>query len=365
MGAMSPGNRVEIFGEGDGLFEALWRELERAERRILLTTYILTPDRVGRRTIAALVAAAGRGVEVTLRYDSVGSDDLESGLLDDLRRLGGEVIEYNPVLTLRSRLSRRMVRDHRKVVVIDGSVAFCGGMNIAEGYAGSVHGTAELRDTHLRIEGPAAEDLQALFDPDRDDDPPPQFELAPRETSGTLVQVLESNRWRKRRAIQRALRYTISRAERRLWLTNPYFLPPTRLRRAIIGAAGRGVDVRLLTVGPSDAPHLKAVSQHVYGRFLRGGVRIYELQSRKLHAKTAVIDGVYASVGSFNLDILSDRYNHEINVALLDHDLAQTLEELFERDLEGAKEITLADWSHRGLWNRVKGWLGYQLSKLF
>lgn len=123
--------------------------------------------------------------------------------------------------------------------------------------------------------------------------------------------------------------------------------------------------MRLLTVGRSDSPALKMVSLHIYGRFLRGGVRIFELQERVLHAKTAVIDGVHASVGSFNLDILSDRYNHEVNVALLDRGLAASLEARFERDLGAARELTLEGWGRRGLWDRLRGWAGYQLSKLF
>ena len=364
LGGMSLGNRVERFSDGDRLFEALWSALAGAQERVLATTYILSPDNVGRRTIAALADAAARGVRVTLRYDAVGSRHLPAAELETLVRLGGRVEAYNPAWTLRSRLANRAVRDHRKVVVIDGRVAFCGGMNIDEGYAGTRHGSGMLRDTHLRIEGPAGADFEAVFDTERAPGAPPPFELEPRDGPGVLLQVLSSNRWLRRRAIQRSLRYTISRAERRVWLTNPYFLPPRRLRRALTSAARRGVDVRLLTVGPSDVPSVRAISQHVYGHFLRRGVRIYELQSRVLHAKTAVIDGVYASVGSFNLDILSDRYNHELNVALLDLGLAAVLEEDFKRDLEGSRELTLAEWSERGLWNRVWGWLGYQLSKL-
>ncbi|MEM7310137.1 MAG: phosphatidylserine/phosphatidylglycerophosphate/cardiolipin synthase family protein [Planctomycetota bacterium] len=364
LGGMSVGNRVELFTDGDALFEALWAAIDAARERVLLSTYILADDRVGRRTIAALAAAAERGVEVLLRYDSVGSLGLGEGDTERLRRAGGRAVAFNPLLTLRSRLSRRVVRDHRKVAVVDGTTAFCGGMNVAEEYAGERHGTGLFHDAHLRLEGPAAGQLEALF---ADASGPParaRFETTPRPVDGTFLQVLESNRWRRRRAIQRAMRYTLSRAEERAYLASPYFLPPRRLRRALTSAAQRGVDVRILTAGPSDVPIVRVASQHVYGRFLRAGVRIFELQERVLHAKTVVIDGVYASVGSFNLDLLSDRYNHEVNATMLDRRLGAALEAQLQRDFAGAREVTLESWENRGAVARVLGWIVYKLSRL-
>jgi cardiolipin synthase len=361
LGAVSTGNRIEVFTDGDLLFEALWRAIDGASERVFVTTYILRADRVGRATLDALARAAVRGCGVTLRYDSVGSPEVQCAELELLLRVGARVEAFNPFLTWRSRLSRRFVRDHRKVAVVDGKVAFCGGMNLSEEYAGERYGTGEFRDTHLMLTGPAARDLEELFDEGRG-------RLVARGVHGSgpgaLVQVLEANRWRRRRAIQHAMRRTISRASRRVWLTTPYFVPPRRLARAIRGAAQRGVDVRLLTAGRSDVPFARVIGRHLYAKFLRGGVRIFELDERTLHGKTAVIDGVYASVGSFNLDILSDRYNHEVNVGVLDRELAQTLERDFERDLAAATEITEAMLADRGIVERFLGWVGYRLSKL-
>ncbi len=358
LGGMSRGNAVRLFRDGDLLFEALWDAIAGAERRVLLATYIFEPDRVGLRTLSLLAAAAGRGVAVRLRFDSVGSPRLAAAHLEDLRRLGAEVEEYNPLFTWRSRLSRRFVRDHRKVCVVDGRTAFCGGMNVSEDYAGERFGNLRFLDAHLSIEGPAALDLEALFAPARRRPAPPAG------AEGVFVQVLESNRRRKRRAIQRALRYTISRSAARVWLTSPYFLPAPPLQKAILRAARRGVDVRLLTAGESDVPLARVIGRHTYGRYLRAGVRIFELRGRTLHAKLAVIDGAYGSVGSFNLDILSDRYNHEVNVTVLDRALARELEQAFESDMRDAEEVTAAAWGRRGIAGRCAGWLGYQLARI-
>ncbi len=357
LGGISHDNAIEIFCDGDRLFEAQWKAFAEAQRSILFSTYIFEPDRVGLRTLDGLARAAERGVAVHLRFDSVGSSDLEEEHLEELRRLGAKVEEYNPFFRWHSRFSKRLVRDHRKVCVVDGRIAFCGGMNVSEDYAGERHGNGLFRDTHLCVVGEAARDLEALFQPSR-----PVLRPA---RPGLLVQVLDSHRWRKRRAIQRALRTTISRASLRVWLASPYFLPSKKLEQAIRRAARRGVDVRILTAGVSDVPLMRAVGRHVYGRYLRAGVHLYELRSQTLHAKTAVIDGIYGSVGSYNLDMLSDRYNHEVNVTMLDPKLGAELEQQFERDLAGAVEVTRESWAERGLSSRFLGWLGYQLCRLF
>jgi cardiolipin synthase len=176
--------------------------------------------------------------------------------------------------------------------------------------------------------------------------------------------VLDSDARRERRAIQRALRHTVSRAVHHAFITTPYFVPPRRLRRAMTRAARRGVDVRILTAGLSDMPVVRWAGQHVYDRMLRSGVRIYELFGQALHAKTVTIDGLYSAVGSFNLDRWSDRRNLEVNIAILDPGLAQRLEDRFHQDLERAREIRLEDWTRRAWLVRLLQWLAYQVMRL-
>ncbi len=368
LGSVSTGNRIRVFDDGDQAFEAIWGALDAARVRILATTYLLEPDRVGTRTLTALLRAARRGVDVTLVYDSFGSHHLESEHLAPLRDAGATVIAYNPMLRWRSRMSR-LVRNHQKIVVVDDRVGFAGGLNVSEEYAGPRHGVARFRDTHLEVVGPAARHLGLLVvhaarDEEQQDPAPAPADERPEEVGGSLVQILESNVRRQRRAIQRALRRTLRCAVERCYLTSPYFVPPGRLKKELVRAATRGVDVRVLTAGLSDHPSVRMAGRHLYGRLLRAGVRVFELQDQMLHAKTAAIDGVYTSVGSFNLDHWSDRRNLEVTVAVLDRDVTAELEAHFERDLLAAKEVTLEEWGRRGPLRRALDWLAYQVLRL-
>jgi len=238
-------------------------------------------------------------------------------------------------------------------------------MTVAEEYAGPRHGTGLFRDTQLALEGPCARDLAHLTERDMLESPPRQ---APGASgggeAGSLVQILDANERRHRRAIQKALRVTLARTLERCYLTSPYFVPPRRMMRGLTHAARRGVDVRVLTAGRSDVPLVRLASQHLYGRLLRAGVRIFELEKRVLHAKTVTVDGVYASVGSFNLDYWSDRRNLEVSVAILDTGAAGALEEQFLRDLEGAREVRLEAWVKRTWPQRVAAWFAYQVLRI-
>ncbi len=395
LGAVSWGNLVRVLADGDEAFEAMWGALEKARHSALFNTYILEPDRVGRRTLDELARAAERGCRVLVVLDAFGSHRIGEDELASLRAAGARVRFYNPIVRWplgrrRARLSR-LVRNHRKILVVDGRIAFCGGMNVAEEYAGPRHGTNVFRDTQVRLEGPAARDLERLvehlageIDGERERPGPaadgldaaragririPELfeELAsdPDEPAeGSLVQILESSVRRDRRTIQKALRTTLARAIERCYLTSPYFVPPQRLMRSLSHAARRGVDVRVLTAGRSDVPLVRHASQHLYGKLLRRGVRIFEMRPRVLHAKTAVIDGIYAQVGSSNLDYWSDRRNLEVSVSILDRTAAGELEQQFLRDLQGSQEVLLETWEKRSPLRRLLCWLSYQVLRL-
>ena len=365
LGEVSSGNTIRVLAEGDAAFESIWEAIGRARRRVVMDTYILENDRVGRRPVAELEAAAARGAEVLLVYDALGSGDLDDDFTEALTKAGGRVFVFNPVWSVHRRLPR-FVRNHRKILVVDGERAFCGGMNIGEEYAGAVHGTNLFRDTHLLVEGPAAADLEDLVRTGVEDQGGGTVSPSspgPSDPTGVLVQILESNVGRQRRAIQKALRLTLDRAVDHCQLTSPYFVPPKRLLSSLERAAKRGVDVRVLTAGTSDVPIVRVASHHLYSRLLRAGVRIFELQGRTLHAKVVTADGIYASVGSFNLDSWSWRRNLEVTVAMLDREVTGTLEEQFEADLEDSREILPERWSRRGWFARVWSWLAYNLMR--
>jgi len=364
LGGVSEGNDIRVFFDGDEFFEAASAALEAARHRIVLTSYIVEPDRVGRRLIELLGAAAGRGVAVLFCFDAFGSAHLHRDHLAPLHAAGVEVRSFNPLPRFFLPTTRLLTRDHRKILVVDDRVAFTGSMNVGEEYAGSRYGTGVFRDTALRVTGPGARDLAVLIErgPIGPVALPPAAPTGSTPDGGSFVQVLESNRGRERRAIQRALRLTLRQAQQRCWLTTPYFLPPGGLRRSIIRAARRGVDVRLLIAGRSDVPLSRTVARHVYGGLLRAGARIFEMQDRTLHAKTSSIDGVYASVGSFNLDRLSYAVNLEVTVTTLDRDVAGALDRQFARDVEISEEVTLRQWERRPLLERLAGWILYKLA---
>lgn len=368
LGGISDGNGVELFFDGDAAFQAIFRDLEEAERRIWFETYIYEDDRVGLAIRDRLVAAARRGVEVVLLFDQWGSMELPAGFFTPLLDAGARVYAFNPTGVLLGRRLPTLVRDHRKVIVVDDRVGYCGGMNVSEDYAGEQHGRATFRDTHARLTGPCVFDLGDVFLESlrlcTGERWRPVRELPPPQEGGALVQVLRSNILLHRTHIQRSIRQTVRRSVERCWLTTPYFVPPKRLVRALVRAARRGVDVRVLTAGKSDVPMARMASEYLYGTLLKRGVRIYEMQGRTLHAKTAVVDGVYATVGSFNLDHWSFKRNLEVNVAFLDPDLVRGAEQQFERDLAEAVEISLERWSRRPVLTRAMNWLAYQLARV-
>jgi cardiolipin synthase len=372
LGGCATGNRVQLFESGDEVWDRMWRAMRAARERVWLETYILEPDRVGTRTLAELANAAGRGCEVVLLYDDFGSRRVDDALLAPLRAVGVRALAYNPLLPWR-RHGPILRRNHRKLLIVDSDVAFCGGLNVGEDYAGPGLGNSRFRDSHVRVEGAAVRELARLFTATlaeigepapagaRAEDPP-----ACVPSPGSLVQVLESNQFRKRRAIQRTLRTTLKRASLRCWATSPYFVPPPRLRQAMAKAAQRGVDVRVLTSGPSDVPLVSLASQHVYAWLVARGVRIFEYgtEQRLLHAKSVTVDGVYGMVGSFNFDFWSWGRNLEVNLGVLDLQFARELEAQFERDLAQAREVRLADLAGRSAWQRLLQALAFRLLRL-
>ncbi len=365
LGGSSEGNQVTFFFDGDDSYEAMLAAIHSATRRVWIETYIFEPDRVGRAFLDALLAARRRGVDVVLLFDVIGSSGLKTEDLLPLRESGARVVPFNPPRLFFARLPM-FLRDHRKILIID-DVGFCGGMNVSEDYAGTRLGNGRFRDTHACIEGPGVRDLAAIFISSyltatgkKLQPAAPLMPLA----DGVFAQILGSDVRRRKRHIQRALYYTVGRSVRTCLLTTPYFVPPPRLLRALVRAARRGVDVRVLTAGLSDVPIAAVAARHLYGSLLRGGVRIFEMMGRTLHAKTASIDGIYASVGSFNLDRWSFTRNLEVSLTVVDPGLADLLASQFETDATLCREVRQEDYDARSLIDRALGWFAFQLMRL-
>ncbi|MBI2889475.1 MAG: cardiolipin synthase ClsB [Nitrospirae bacterium] len=346
------GNTVQLLRNGSEAFPAMLRAIEDARRTIALEAYMFRSDRTGTRFADALATKAGQGLVVVLIYDAVGSRGADPALFDRLRHSGVRILEYHPIAPWR-RGWGWWRRDHRKLLVVDGRVGFTGGINICDDHLDAAEGGGGWRDTHLRVEGPAVHDLQKLFLSTWRDERGPQLDersflpaldpSAGRARAGALG----SRRYRSRRAIRWAYVHAIKHARGSIAISNAYFVPDRGILRALINAAWRGVAVRILLTGASDVPTVRYAGRARYSRLLSTGIRLFEWQGSILHAKTAVIDGMWSSVGSYNMDHRSVFHNLELNVTVLDRDFGADVERMFEADLENSREITAKEWKKR------------------
>lgn len=338
------GNALNLQFEGPATFDRWIEVIEGAERYVHFENYIVRNDRIGRAFRDVLVSRARAGVEVRVLYDWVGCWATPRRFWEPFREAGVEVRAFNrPALRDPFGIFQR---DHRKLVVVDGRVAFVGGFCVGEEWAGTI-ATREppWRDTGLEIRGPAAAAAAGAFERTwaQTGAPVPERFRADVATAppvgDTPVWLIRGEPWRSR--VYRATHLVAASVRRRLWITDPYFIAPRAVAESLVAAASDGVDVRILVPGHNNWPVVETVSRGGYRFLLEGGVRIFEWQGSMIHAKTAVADGVWCRVGSSNLNAASLLGNWEIDVAVLDSELAAQLEGLFLADLASAVEIVL------------------------
>jgi cardiolipin synthase len=362
------GNAAELLIDGPATHKAMLEAIEQARDHVNLETYIIDADAVGQRTADLLLRKRSEGVQVNLIYDSVGALGTPPEYFERLRQAGVRVCEYNPVNPLKARGAWRINnRDHRKLLVVDGGVAFAGGINISGVYSSGSFSKRRRkppvedgwRDTHIEVRGPIVADVQRLFletwAKQCGEIGAADYFPRPRAEGGKVMRVVAGEPGESE--IYPALLSAIERAERKVYLTVGYFVPDPRTLAALLQAARRGVDVRLALPGVSDfwAP-LYAGRSH-YEALLVAGVRIFERRDALLHAKTAVIDGVWSTVGSTNVDWRSFVHNAEANLIVLGEDFGERMEALFARDLEHSVEISEERWRRRSAGVRFKEWL--------
>lgn len=335
----SDGNRLTLYNSGATGLAAMLEAIEAARSRIHLETYILRSDRTGRRFLDALGARARRGVVVRLLYDAFGSIGLDTRVLADLRRLGADVLPFNPLRRLYPRWFPRR-RDHRKLLTVDGEVGFIGGLNIGNEYdAGPEAGAAGWRDTHVRVEGPAVRDLEAVFLESwfRADGPDLPWRhllgTEPEPRGDVRCAVVPDGPVYHRRVMRDLVVMGIRGATGVVRLTTPYFAPDRRVLRAMGVAAARGIRVELLLAGRSDHPVLRRAAHAYLPRLLATGVRVWEHETSMLHAKTAVFDERWAIVGTSNLDRQSFQHSYEVNLIIDGGSTPSELHVAFESDL--------------------------------
>jgi len=358
----SEGNRLELYTTGHAGLRAMLEAIERAERRVHLETYILRADQTGREFLDSLTDRAKDGVEVRLMYDAIGSFGLDESALEPLRAAGGEAIAFNPLMRLWPRFAPRR-RDHRKILVVDGAVAFMGGLNIGDEYMsglGRREPKEEWRDAHVRVEGPCVRDLEAVFLESwfRADGPALAWhsllEHVPAPAGTVRCAVLADGPTYRRRRTRDLLIDSLGAVEREVRLVSPYFAPGRRVLEALSEASARGVRVSLLLAGNrTDHPSLMRASRAVLPRLLECGVRVFEYDAAMMHAKLACFDTHWCAVGTSNLDRQSFEHSYEVNLIVEDAELAKQASALFDEDAARAREVSLESLGRRGFFERL------------
>ncbi len=368
------GNRLRLLHSGGEYFPALIAAIDAAAHEVHLETYIFADDRTGRLVAAALAAAAQRGVAVRLLVDGFGARDFGAGLGTSLAAAGVEVMTYRPEIGQTRIRRHRLRRLHRKLTVVDGGIAFVGGINVVDDFDDGESASPRF-DYAVRIEGPLAADIHATMRhvwrlvrwarlghrP-----PPPAALPAIAPVCGTIrAALLVRDNLRHRHDIERAYLQAIHAARRGIVISNAYFLPGRRFRKALLAAAKRGVGVTLLLQGRPDHLLLHYATLSLYDRMLTAGVRVFEYEPAELHAKVAVIDDDWATVGSSNIDPFSLLLSREANVVVRDAGFAGELRASLETALaSSAREIRAADQRRRSWWLRLVSAAAYGVVRI-
>ncbi|ERS86045.1 MULTISPECIES: phospholipase D-like domain-containing protein [unclassified Halomonas] len=359
-GIWREGNDFELLPEASRFLPAMFEAIEQARGSILIELYLMESGRLASALIDALVRAAERGVAVLLLLDGYGAMGL-AGRDRERLQAGGVALRFFNPLGLHS-LARNLTRDHRKLVVVDGRVAFTGGFGAVDEFLDAWYEVA------VRIQGPVVADWVRLFCR-LWDSPLTRGEGATGLVHGLATAARPAAGYRGMRgravwgqgyryqAIRHSLHGRVVTARHRLWLCTPYFAPTLTLRRRLVQAARRGIDVRLLLPGERhDHPGVRYAGQRFYGRLLKAGVRIFEFQPTFIHAKVSLADD-WVSLGSCNFDHWSLHWNLEANQEVEDRRFAGEVAALFERHYAASREIEPAAWARRSLWQRAREWL--------
>jgi cardiolipin synthase len=381
-----PGNKVTLLVDGPATHTAQLAAMAQARHHVHLVVYIFTDEEMGQKYLAAFRKLTQRGVKVRVMFDHMGARGASPEFRKALADAGVEIAEFGPLNPTDEGLDdwETSHRNHRKILVVDGKVAFTGGANISDEYTtapGASMSSRGWRDTNVRIDGPAVAEFQKLFldsweqvhgPVEKTPDLYPK--LAPaghelvravehdgKDLSEVLLAPLvglvrRDDDDKQDNQIYGSYLAAMGEAQRRIWITQAYFIPNQAFLDTLKAAAARGVDVRVLVPGYTDVQTMLWASHYYYDELLEAGVKIFEYTKSEavLHAKTAVIDGVWGTVGSSNLDFRSFIHNDEANAIVVGHDFGEQMEGMFKLDLKSAREIALEQWRQRPLIDRLK-----------
>lgn len=346
------GNRVRILKNGSEAFPVMSDAIENAVETINLEFYKIVSDKTGWEFARRLVKKQEDGCTVRIIYDAIGCIDTEERYFEYLRTGGIQLLEFHPVFPWTGRHWGWWHRDHRKILIVDGKIGFVGGINLTDEYAGTDSGGSGWRDTDIMIEGPAVKELQKLFLSTWNQNAGEllggeNFFYHLKSDGDVALKIIGSKERKNRRAIRKAYIQAIKNAEKYIYIANAYFVPDMGIMRALKNARSRGVEIILILPKKSDVIPVKYASNSLYSKLLRWGIKIYEWQGTVLHAKTAVIDGLWSTVGSFNIDRRSFTHNLEVNVAILDEGFGKQMQNMFFEDLKNCKEVLYEKWKKR------------------
>lgn len=360
------GNSTKLLKDGPETFKAIFEEIRGAKKHINMEYYILEDiEYDGQKLSDLLIQKRKEGVAINIIYDYFGSFTISPEFFSGLQKEGIKLLPFNPINPLKARLLKSPNdRDHRKIFVVDGQVAIVGGINLSHTYQSTpksenpADAQIHWRDTDMEIRGPAVTELQKLFfdqwhkhkgEKVEEADYYPQLKPQGSEIIRVIASAPDEGIARYYVTMLSAIR----NAEKSIWITNSYFAPPKDLKRDLMEAAARGVDVRLLVPNKIDVKPLLAIQRSHYGDLLKAGIKIYENPKVILHAKSAVIDGVWTVIGSSNLDHRSVLYNDEVDVVVLGTQTGKEIEQMFEADVRKSRQISLEEWQKRPMLQRV------------
>ena len=371
---LTKGNKATLLVDGAATYAAMFKAVRNARDHINIETYTMEDiaDETGHKFADLLLQKQAEGLQVNLIYDSLGSFTTPAAFFQHLRDGGIHVVEFNPTSPLRAHGKWRLAKsDHRKILIVDGKVAITGGVNISQDYSSGPSGAGDekvakmpWRDTDVQIEGPAVAEFQKLFLDtwkrqkgvtlsDRNYFP------HMKEQGNTLVEVLGSTQGESNRTTFIMYVSAITFAENSLYLTNAYFAPDPQIIKALTDAAKRGVDVKVILPGITDRSLALYAGQYHYSDLLKAGVKLYKRRNVLLHAKTLVIDGVWSTVGSTNMEWWSFSSNEEVNAVILSREFAIEMEKMFARDFAESDEIRWEEWKERPLLLKFWEWFSH------
>ncbi len=366
---LSENNSLNIYSRGKEAFDVILKDIDSAKNHIHLMYYIIEDDKIGKRVQEILIKKAQQGIEVRVIYDDMGSWSLSNKYIKPLKEAG---VQIYPFLPVRFPLFTNKInyRNHRKIVIIDGKIGHLGGMNVADRY---IEGGAELgmwKDMQLRIKGEAVHSLQVIFLTDwyfvskkviNDDIFFPENAIKEKR----LVQITASGPDSDWANIMQAYFAAITTAENHIYIASPYFIPNESILTALKTAALSGVDVRLMIPQKSDSHVVYNSTLSFVGELMEAGIKIYFYKKGFNHAKLMLVDGIFSSIGTANMDIRSFDQNFEVNALIYDEEIAARLEKLYLDDLKRCNTSTLEEWNNRSWLKNTKENLARLFSPLF